>query len=36
MYFKSKTAFTMSMYTHIKFSWTNNGKWSRNYSFWNL
>jgi len=26
----------MSMYTQIKFSRTDNGKLSRNYSFWNL
>ena len=26
MYFRSKTTFTLSMYTQIKFSWTDNGK----------
>jgi len=36
MHFMSKTTFTMSMDTLIKFSWTDNGKWFRNYSFWNL
>ena len=36
MHFRSKTTVTMSMNTKIKFSWTNNGKLSRNYSFWNL
>ena len=36
MYFRSKTIFTLSMDIKIKFSWTDNGKKSRNYSFWNL
>ena len=26
VHFMSKTTFTMSMYTQIKFSWTDNGK----------
>jgi len=25
MHCRSKTTFTMSMYTNMKFSWTNNG-----------
>jgi len=36
MHFRSKTTFTMPIYANIKFSWTDNGKWSSNYSFWNL
>ena len=36
MHFRSKTTFTMSMYTTIKFSRTDDGKKSRNYSFWHL
>ena len=35
MHFRSQT-FTMSIYIQIKFSWTDNGKCSRKYSFWNL
>ena len=35
-HFRSHTTLTMSLYTQILFSWTDNGKWSRNYSFWNL
>jgi len=26
MQFRSQTTFTVSMYTQIKFSWTDNGK----------
>ena len=36
MHVMSKTTITISMDTLIKFSWTDNGIWSRNYSFWNL
>ena len=36
LHFWSQKTFTTSMYTQIKFSWTDNGKWSINYSFWNL
>jgi len=36
MHLKSKTTVTMSMYTEIKFTWTDNWKYTSNYSFWNL
>jgi len=36
IHFRSKTTLAILMDTKFTFSWTDNGKWSRNYSFWNL